>query len=578
MNNQALIKIFALLLISLVIQACKNQNEKIEQKDYVTVCNPMDLSYRFRPSNPSRREAADPSILFFKGTYYLFASKSGGYWHSKDLVSWEFIETKEIPTEEYAPTTIVLRDSVFFMASSRRKSTIYKSANPLTGKWEVAKDSLTTAMWDPAFLLDDDNKLYVYWGCSNKEPIYGAELDPNSFDILGDIKELFYSKRREYGWEVRGDYNNVYDELTYMEGAWVNKFNDSYYLQYASPGTTFKSYNDAVYTSKKPLGPFELAKHNPFAYYPEGYACGAGHGSTFQDTIGNMWHFGTVALSVKHRFERRLSFFPSFLDDGGVLYTYTKYGDYPLIVPDKKIGSPQELFPGWMLLSYNKPVTVSSTLENYKANNMVDEEIRTYWSANSGTEGEWAIIDLEKKYDVHAIQLNFAEHNTNIKGRIKGIKHRYIIETSNDGENWVTVIDKSNCTRDNSHNYFQLDKKLSSRYFKVTNLEVPDGNFAISGFRIFGKGNGKLPHKNKKLEVFRNQDDRRMVSLKWDKIDNATGYNISYGSYKDKLYQNYKVHKDTSLTIYSLNTNLDYYFTIEAFNENGITESDLLSF
>ena len=46
-----------------------------------TICNPVNLSYRYMLDAPSRREAADPNMLVFKGEYYLFASKSGGYFH-----------------------------------------------------------------------------------------------------------------------------------------------------------------------------------------------------------------------------------------------------------------------------------------------------------------------------------------------------------------------------------------------------------------------------------------------------------------------------------------------------------------
>ena len=31
---------------------------------------------------PSRRKANDPTMVVFKGEHYLFASKSGGYFHS----------------------------------------------------------------------------------------------------------------------------------------------------------------------------------------------------------------------------------------------------------------------------------------------------------------------------------------------------------------------------------------------------------------------------------------------------------------------------------------------------------------
>ena len=47
---------------------------------------------------------------------------------------------------------------------------------------------------------------------------------------------------------------------------------------------------------------------------------------------------------------------------------------------------------------------------------MVDEDIRTYWSAESGNEGEYVVIDLEEESLVNAIQINFAEQGTNLYG------------------------------------------------------------------------------------------------------------------------------------------------------------------
>jgi len=50
-----------------------------------TYCNPLDLDYRFQLDDPIRREAADPAALWYDHEYWLFASKSGGYWHSSDF-------------------------------------------------------------------------------------------------------------------------------------------------------------------------------------------------------------------------------------------------------------------------------------------------------------------------------------------------------------------------------------------------------------------------------------------------------------------------------------------------------------
>jgi xylan 1,4-beta-xylosidase len=83
-----------LILLSLKISAQKNPEQEI-------FCNPLKLNYRYQLDLPSRREAADPSLAFFKDKYYLFASKSGGCWVSDNLIKWSFITTADLPVEDY---------------------------------------------------------------------------------------------------------------------------------------------------------------------------------------------------------------------------------------------------------------------------------------------------------------------------------------------------------------------------------------------------------------------------------------------------------------------------------------------
>src|SRR5262249_41945529 len=68
-----------------------------------TFCNPMDLDYRFQLNKAGVREAADPAAIYFEKEYWLFASKSGGYWHSPDFREWTFVDGKQLPIEPYAP-------------------------------------------------------------------------------------------------------------------------------------------------------------------------------------------------------------------------------------------------------------------------------------------------------------------------------------------------------------------------------------------------------------------------------------------------------------------------------------------
>ena len=187
-----IIKIILIIYVLMIQLSGFTQDNKKSASN--TFCNPLNLSYRFQPDLPSRREAADPTVISFKNNYILFASKSGGYWSSQELTDWNFVKSEGIPTEDYAPTAIVLNDTVYFLASSGTKCAIYKTNDPLSGKWSIAVDSLDIPVTDPAFFLDDDGRLYLYWGCSNRNPIYGVELNyKNNFSFIGEPRELIFS-------------------------------------------------------------------------------------------------------------------------------------------------------------------------------------------------------------------------------------------------------------------------------------------------------------------------------------------------------------------------------------------------
>ena len=549
-----------------------------------TFCNPLNISYRFMLDTPSRREAADPMIVLFQNKYFLFASKSGGYWVSDKLKDWTFITNPILPWEDYAPSVVAIDNSLYFLASGGKK--IYKSNDPIKGNWEHCGE-IDSSVIDPCLFLDTDKKLYLYHGCSNKKPTRVVELDMNNrFHFKGSSVALIYPNKEINGFEMSGD-DNTLNVNPWIEGTWMNKYKGKYYLQYAAPGTQFKSYCDGVYVSENPFGPFKFQAFNPFSYKPKGFITGAGHSGTFQDKYGNYWHISTMVISIKHRFERRLGLFPTTFDSDGNLRTYTGFGDYPYLFPTKKESNIENYFNGWMLLSYNKPVTVSSTLdaEKTKPEFAVNEEIKDWWSAKTGDKGEFISVDLQDKSSVdlqvnptiNAIQINFADVDTKTLGRPSEQKgYQYLIETSNDNLTWKTVIDKSTSLEDLPHPYFEFKNPFKARYIRVLNVNTPDGKFAISGLRIFGKGTGKKPTALTDFVVKREENDGRAVHISWNKSKDAVGYNIRYGVEKDKLYENYMVYGATDATIRSLIIGTKYYFTIDIFNENGVTKGKLI--
>ena len=60
-----------------------------EEDNMGTYCNPLNLPYQYQHyGKAAHREAADPTMIYFKGKYLLFASMSGGFYWSDDLLHW----------------------------------------------------------------------------------------------------------------------------------------------------------------------------------------------------------------------------------------------------------------------------------------------------------------------------------------------------------------------------------------------------------------------------------------------------------------------------------------------------------
>lgn len=540
-----------------------------------TWCNPLNISYRFSLDGAGYREAADPSVVCYEGKYWLFASKSGGYWWSDDLLEWNFVKTNVLPAEDYAPTVMAYKGWLYFLASFESKGALplFRTRSPLEDKWERVTDKKFkydtytngTKCIDPMLLADGED-VYMYWGCSNKTPIWCVKLDPdNEFEAVSEPYVAVDSDTLNRGWERRQD-----GKRPWVEGAWVNKVNGKYYLQYAASGTERDWYSDGYYVSDSPLQGFRFDLHNPFSMKPTGFVKGAGHSSTFQDVKGNYWHISTNCLSVKHDYERRLSIFPVLFDKDGVPYCCTLWGDYPQRMPDGKFVNPEELFTGWMLLSYNKTYSASSGGVKHKASAAFDENMRTYWLSDGG-DFSWIEVDMEGLKDVYAVQVNFSDPGAKYKGIVEGKGYEYKIQASVDGKNWVSLSDKAENRLDAPHDYMELPEPVKARYVRLADLSSPFGTVAVSEFRVFGKGTGNLPGEVKGFNVSRDSEDRVKAVLSWDAVSGANGYVIKYGVDADKLYHNFIVYGKESYDTFLLNAEPAYYFSIASFNDNGVS-------
>ncbi|MFW5755485.1 MAG: family 43 glycosylhydrolase [Tangfeifania sp.] len=565
-----------------------------------TYCNPLDIDYTYMVYNSSRnisyRSGADPAVIEFRGEYYMFVTRSFGYWHSTDLVNWQFIKPAQWFFEgSNAPTAFNYKDSVvYFAGDPAGYGSILYTDDPKSGKWTPTA-SITSNIQDSELFIDDDGKAYLYWGSSNVHPIRVKELNKDDrFLETGVKKELINLVEEEHGWERFGE-NNFHPTLKegYMEGASMTKHNGKYYLQYAAPGTQFNVYADGVYIGESPLGPFTYMKNNPMSFKPGGFTNGAGHGVTVKQTNGQYWHFATMALASNSHWERRLCMFPTYFDDEGLMHSDTHYGDYPRFAPNHPTKAGQH--NGWMLLSYKGKTTVSSsqmqirkstsTDDDYDITEMpleknsegeitsellTDESPKSFWVAEANDDKQWVEIEMLNPGKIYAFQLNYHDHESAIYTRVDGLRHRFTLEVSEDGNNWQTVVDRSNSWKDTPNAYIALNQPVKGKFVRYKNVEVPGPNLAMSEIRVFGLGFGEKPAQVKGFDVNR-ESDRRNATFTWNPVEGAQGYNIRWGISPEKLYHSWLIYEDNELLMRNLDKNTTYYFTIEAFNENGIS-------
>lgn len=558
------------------------------------ICNPLNLPYRYQNRieggrHTLSREAADPTMLLFGEHYLLFASMSGGFWYSEDLTDWKFHETPELPIYDYAPDVRVIDGKVIFSASSRGKCRLYVSEDPLNIPFTALP--IRFAWWDPDIFQDDDGKIYFYWGCSTK-PIMGTELDRKTLKPIGPAVKVIGGHPETHGWERRGE-NNIYQEpVTHMdrmlekvlgkgpfiEGAYMTKHDGKYYLQYAAPGTEYNVYGNGVYVGDHPPGPFTYQRHNPFSAVPGGFLRGAGHGSTFQDKSGKWWHIASMVIAVNEKFERRLGLFPLEFDNDGIMYCKQQLADYPF---DALTGEKM----GWMLL--NGEASASSCQEDYEPEKCCDENCKTWWAAAKKGNDQWLKLDLGERKTVHAVQVNFADHQltppehgkkeyrTVSGGKrliyVQDYSTPYTLEGSADGENW-TVLHQN--AQDRPHDLVVLEEPMALRYLRLSGMEHPFGGVsAVMGLRVFGFGNGEKPQKVGTVYCRKNGELNRI--LRWDAAEGAARYNVRYGIAPNKLYGSWQTEK-TELDFSFVNMGETYYFAVDSINENGVTAGSVV--
>lgn len=595
----------SLLLVSFFLFSCAENKQVTEQQ--TTFCNPMNLDYGwgcFQKREKKARTAADPVIILFKDKYYLFTTMDiGGYRVSDDLITWKDvyfnpeIHASALDIDHYVAPAVAADDNYVYFINftrdrSKKKVDVIRSADPENGKWEKCGE--VRRMADPCLFIDD-GRFYFYYGLGAEQSTTFFEVNPETFEeiegtkkvlreYITDVKECtsgYHFGRRELYDEIDASaWMGKFQKIPCPEGAWIVKNNNKYYLQYATPGTICNWYCDIVMESDSANGGFVEQPYNPVSLKVGGFIGGAGHSCVFKDKYGNWWQATSMWIGNHDEFERRIGLFPVSFDAKGRMRTHTVLGDYPMLLPQKKF-EPQDISAfGWMLQSFNKACMASSSLPGFEPEKAADENVRTWWSAESGNAGEHFVMNFGEKVQINSVQINFAEQDINPEAPKETDYHAYKLYTSNDGHTWKLLADKSGNKTAVPHEYLELSKPVEASYMKVENVHTPkEGKFALLDLRVFGSGYSDKPGQVKELSVKRNQEDGRYASIAWNKASGADGYLVRFGYQPDFLNQCIQVkgNETTELLLHILTKGVKYYYRVDTYNDSGITEGNVIS-
>lgn len=182
-------------------------------------------------------------------------------------------------------------------------------------------------------------------------------------------------------------------------------------------------------------------------------------------------------------------------------------------------------------------------------------------------------IDLGGDRTVRAIQVNYVDYRSKIFESDSSVYTQFRMLYSQDGKRWEVMADLTGERRDRPTAYVELPRPVRARYVRYEHGHVASANLAIGDIRIFGNDDGRSPATPAGFTVRRDADSRNAF-VSWKSVRGAVGYNILWGIGPKKLYQTYQVFADRPrpLEIRALTVGQEYWFSIEAFDESGVSK------
>ena len=432
-----------------------------------TYCNPLSIpdipSGRWLDTDLTRRDPrefkdyrsiSDPSVIYHDGKWILYPSYSVAY-VTEDFVSWKHVDIG-VPHLRYSPAVVQFRGKWYLGGHSL--SELYAADDPL-GPFELCghmTDHLgnITAPSDQCFFADGD-RLYMYWigytGAPQGEDIelmtgtLGVELDPDEPWKMLHEPVWINRYQPERTWQRIGEHHQN-TRMGWIEGQWMHKIGDRYYLLYSGSGTEFSTYACGIAVSDEgPLSGFRPQKnHDPLTYKRHGLVRGAGHGCIVDGPNNTLWTFYTNTFCYNHMYERRISMDPLGIDENGELFC-PQTTEIPQQAPGVLAHPEQGNGAGWLPLTFMQRPTATSAAPGRDPIYASDESTITWWQPADDDDAPTITYRLgdATRYHICAVRLIWRDIGMEVLDGIFPGAFQYCIEYASDGalEDWHMLID-----------------------------------------------------------------------------------------------------------------------------------------
>lgn len=474
---------------------------------------------RFNPIIPDF--LADPSLVFFNDTFYMYATtdidqglrKMGPpvVWKSSNFVDWHFDGTilQQIDWDKEYP---------FINEKGEQKSGFFRYWAP--GK-PLQKDGLYYLF---PTIVTPDEKMGTYVVTSQKPDGPFSFINGNSLFFNDPDKELNQAKpiipdidgepfvdtdgqayiywRRRFASKMNNDYSELIGETIsiptkysgYSEGPVLFRRGDLYYYVYTLSGHA-NYCNGYMISRHGPLGPFEIPEGNSIFIHSslENGVWGPGHGNVFQMPGTDDFYFlyleygegGTTrqVFANKMEFNKDGTIKPLVPDNVGMGYLAGKAEQRvnlalaakaqasstketrtvkTRIIPDPNVLATLQVNP-----REGEPVSRNF---DYAPSNAIDGSNGTRWMAEPGDKIPSIVVDMGKTKLVSECHISFV---------LPTYGHSWTLEASTNGKKWKKIGEETSKAVKSPHIARGIGK---ARFLKLT---ITEGEAGIWEMKIF---------------------------------------------------------------------------------------------